>query len=100
MAKWEKQQYNFILKPQEGDHCVSYNPDVSRGLSGMMDALMGLDQKEETALCVQNKYYILNGDHREAFGKRIESLGECIAYFESLPRLHAPTSDMTEVSCD
>lgn len=49
------------------DYEVSYNPTANHG-------------GPETALMVDNKYFILNGDHRESYSK-CNNLTECKSYF-------------------
>ncbi len=39
---------------------------------------------EETAICSEDKYYILRGDHREAYSKRItQGFEACLDYYHN-----------------
>ena len=73
---------------------VSYNPDCRGGLVGNVDAVIGLDQGEETALVLDGAYLILNGDHRAQYEERRHDLSLCVEYFKKHHDLIAPTSDV------
>lgn len=94
MREWKQTGFgNQIL---EGDgFTVSYNPDCSAGLAGIFDALLGINQDEETALVVGDKFLILDGDHRAEY-ERLEDLKSCVEYFESHSDLMSPTSDTVD----
>lgn len=63
---WLESQH-FVL---EGDgFYISYNPDTSNVLMGFG---AGEGSGEETALCHDGKYFILNGDYREDYEKLID----------------------------
>lgn len=70
---------------------LSYNPDCSRGLCGVFDRFLGIDQEQETAIVWHDKYLILDGDHRANLADR--SIEECLGYFLSHEDIHSPTSD-------
>lgn len=84
---------------------LSYNPDVSLGLAGFFDALMGYDQHEETAILIggedyvlKGKCYILNGDHREQLAELAaeKGLAAVLDYFRARPQEWGPTSDQPD----
>lgn len=70
---------------------LSYNPDCRTGICGLFDSFLGIDQGEETAIVWNDKYLILNGDHRADLANK--SIEECLGYFLSHQDLHSPTSD-------
>jgi hypothetical protein len=73
---------------------LSYNPDVATGLAGLLDAIMGYNQHEETAILVDDNCYILNGDHREQLlVLSLSGLPAVLAYFKSKHQEWGPTSD-------
>ena len=92
---WKKIMYNEILE-SDGFY-ISYNPDCSKGLGGIMDRLMGDHQTQETAIVIADStFLILDGDHRKEYEKRIESLESCIEYYKSNSHLWSPTTNESE----
>jgi hypothetical protein len=72
---------NFICKPEPGLY-LSYNPDVHQepigvALDSMLDRMFGANKAstEETAMEVGGKWYILDGDFREAILKAYNAKG-------------------------
>lgn len=65
---------------------VSYRPTNTGPLGG---TIADCDTDEgETAIVKQREYYILNGDHREAYGPLItDGFDACKAYFDAHPDL-------------
>jgi hypothetical protein len=50
--------------------------------------------KQETAICKDDNYYILNGDHRDEYEKLVPKGFEvCKAYFDSKPELRSSWSN-------
>lgn len=70
--KWEKVEWagNEVLNGQ--GFFISYN----------RTPMSFENNNGETALVVDGGYYILNGDHRKEYEKRIKDLGECVKYFQ------------------
>lgn len=64
---------------------ISYNPFTGGSILGSF--FDSDDGQAETALCITNgasiRFLILNGDFRSEYRERIESLDDCIAFFES-----------------
>ena len=84
--KWENTcGTNVVLYAD--DFCISYNPGIPHplfigpffiGASNFFDLL-----KEETALCKDNEYFILNGDHRNEYEKIIhKGFEECKKFYD------------------
>jgi hypothetical protein len=74
---WVRINGNSILEG-DGFH-ISYNP------STLMDipVFAGDGSGEETALCVDDKFYILNGDFRKEYEKAFEKgLAACVKVFQ------------------
>jgi len=67
--KWKLKYNNIVLGGE--DFYISYLPFSST------------NEFSETALCINNKFYILIGDHREEYEKRINNLKECVNYYQS-----------------
>lgn len=83
---------------------ISYNPDTaSNSLGQLMDEvtktlgqMTGLDMNtstEETAIVIyadgkepsmDDRYFILNGDFRKEYEKRMPSLKKCMAFYEHM----------------
>ena len=54
------------------------------------------DHQSETAIVKDNKFYILNGDHRNKYIKILSNNGtfeDCMEYFNSLPEQHSSWSN-------
>lgn len=94
MGEWQQTGFGNLIFEGDG-FTVSYNPDCSVSLAGILAAFLGIDQSEETALIVGDKFLILNGDHREEY-ERLGDLRSCVAYFESHSELMSPTSDTVD----
>jgi hypothetical protein len=93
--KWEKQPRNifggggnFILRPDRTEEfCISFQPDGNA--SGISFFFFASETDEgETAICDyrksynEAKYYILNGDHREAYEALInKGFNSCLDYY-------------------
>jgi hypothetical protein len=71
---------------------ISYLPATNNVMGISLFAPDG--NGDETALCVSGKYYILNGDHREAFNK--DSLEEAMQHFRNNPSLQSSWSNKEE----
>lgn len=83
---------NWMLK-MDGWH-ISYNRDTSN-LGGFMVG----DQEQETAICVDGNYYILNGDFRQEYESLSEKgLDACITFFLTHPELKSSWSDTPKVA--
>ena len=76
---WIKNGKNMLLYSH--NFYVSFNPDTSN----LGSAWQG-DDTSETALVINHKYYVLNGDHREAFEKTHDDLDESINLFLKLSK--------------
>jgi len=81
--KWEPTGGKNVVIHGDG-FMVSYNPRPSIGFEG-----------EETALCIDDNntpfgtaYKILTGDFRKQYEKRIDSLDECIKFYEANAEKH------------
>ena len=73
---------------------ISFNPQTS-ALGGTWRG----ESEEETALCVDGRYFILNGDFREEYTKLADDgLNACIAFFLSKPELHGSWSNDAEAA--
>lgn len=82
--KWENGPCGNLMLKRDGYH-ISYNEDPSAsliGFGGFFD-LFGDNTKEETALCFNDNYLILNGDFRREY-ERCQSLGEAMAVYNKL----------------
>jgi len=76
--KWKQMNRNVVL---DGDgFFISYIPPNTALALEEWEADNGGD---ETALIIDGKYYILNGDAREAYEERIHSIKECMEFFEA-----------------
>lgn len=62
---------NYVFKFPEGGH-ISFNP---MGLSPFGFLFSSDGGQSETALCLNEDYYILNGDWREEYAKAYEEGG-------------------------
>jgi len=86
---------------------ISYNAGPGN-LARTLDLLItgGSDNigRDETALCLKQqedklfgvRFYILYGDHREAYRKLIPDYAACYRYFLSHPEIWGHTSDHPE----
>lgn len=92
--QWEKLMNNEVLKGN--DFYISYNSDttsthnVFTELGNALGSFVGESFKdgEETALCKDGKFYILDGDHRKEYERVIDKgFEECLKYFKSKPEL-------------
>jgi len=76
----------FQWKSEDGNWFVSY---INQSISGACDTADG-----ETAIIANGKYYILNGDWREAYRELIpKGLDACMAFFHSKPQFHSTWSN-------
>lgn len=77
----------FQWESDDASWCVSY---INQGVDwGSCDTADG-----ETAIITNGKYYILNGDWREAYRELIpEGLDACMAFFHSKAQFHSTWSD-------
>lgn len=75
---------NYVLDC--GEFYLSYNPNTSGGpFEAIGDVLLGAKGKcaAETALVKDGNFYILNGDHREAYSALIDGgYEECKRYYD------------------
>lgn len=96
-TEWKPTGFGNYLFVCDGFN-LSYNPDVSSGLAGLFDVLMGYDQHEETAILANNECYILNGDHREQLAELAaeKGLAAVLDYFRARPQEWGPTSDQPD----
>lgn len=91
---WKQILNNTILEGK--DFYISYNPNTSNGhseitrIANALGTFTGDTFKdgEETALCKDSKFYILDGDHRKEYEKVFDKgFDECFKYFKSKPDL-------------
>ena len=82
-------EYNNMIL-QGKDFYLSYNPDTKRSKVGnAMDSLINMfsgkdDGGEETALCKDDIFYILNGDFRKEYEKLFpKGFKGCKKFFDS-----------------
>lgn len=72
---WIRNGRNSILEA-DGFY-ISYNASP-----GVIPSFSGDDGSDETALVENNRYYILNGDHREDYEKLVDQgFAACARYF-------------------
>lgn len=79
---------NFILRGE--DFRISYNPNTKTAT--VIDAFCGEENADgsfqETAILKDNKYYILNGDHRKEYEELLpQGFDACHNYYLSKPEL-------------
>lgn len=76
MSKWiETSHGNLILEKE--DFYISYNADPGGGFS-----MLSGDENDETALCANDEFYILNGDHRQEYeGIVDQGVEACLDYY-------------------
>lgn len=74
---------------------ISYNPSPCKGIS----FLQSDGGSDETALCVDDHFFVLNGDFREVY-KAIahKGLGECLKFFNENEQHHSSWSSGTDVA--
>lgn len=84
---WERQSRgNFIMR-RDG-YCVSYNPDIQASVNissfGFLNYLLDRDSISniETALIIDNKYYILNGDWRTNY-QELNTVKQALDFYSS-----------------
>ncbi len=66
MFEFVKPIYRRNEVSQRRDFYISYNPHTDTGM-------------DETAICANERFFILNGDHRSAYAEK--ELHECLDYF-------------------
>jgi hypothetical protein len=90
---WEKQPYgiigggNYILRPSNdtGEFAISYQPSRKLAPLAIFDCETNYG---ETAICdfrgSKNVYYILNGNHQDAYESLIDQgIEKCLEYYNS-----------------
>jgi len=93
MAKWEKLQYNSILQG-DGFH-ISYNADTSIAVGAAFAADSGAG--DETAICKDRDYKILNGDFRKEYEKLVDKgYDACVKFFEKQKDAQSTWSSQSE----
>lgn len=85
---------NYLLK-KEG-FSISYLPAGKIGISMFDCDGGGQELGGETALCFDGKYYILNGDHREAYAPM--SKEDAVRYFSANQNLRSGWSDTMQTA--
>lgn len=75
---------NHVLRKE--DFYISYNNNPG----GVISAFKGDGDNIETALCKDDKFYILNGDFRKEYEAIVdEGFDKCYEFFMSKPELHS-----------
>lgn len=81
MAKnysWRRYDRNIQLEAEDGSFHISYNPDASSGVSMWAPDDLGA----ETAVVVDDYFFILNGDWRKQYEPLVEKgLDACLEFF-------------------
>lgn len=86
---WVYMNPNSILKSKDESFYISYNPGDYTISAFSFDT-----GGDETALVREGKYYILNGDHRDKYEKRIDKgFSVCLDYFDKNGRSRSSWSN-------
>ena len=76
---WKQYEFNQVMDGD--DFFVSYNPDTTAAF-GAISLFAGDGVGEETALCIDGKYFILNGDFRKEYEDAIDNVDHCRAIYD------------------
>jgi hypothetical protein len=76
---WERRAVNVMLFSKDRKWWISYNPSTHVGMEGWA----GDGSGEETALCKDDQYFILNGDFRKEYEALIDKgFKACKKFFD------------------